>query len=203
MQLEKIVNVHKLLGDPNRMRILMLLGRGELHGQALAGKLSLSQPTVTHHISKLRNASLIHERRDKNTIYFSLNPEFIRQVHQASEAFIFGKGGGEDPMEMKETDETKKMKLKTSVINNFFTKEGRLSQIPAQYKKKLIVLEHLVQKLEPGREYQEKEINQFIQQYHEDYATIRREFIMHQYMYRDNGVYVLNPREMWTNWEQV
>lgn len=200
MQLEKIVNVHKVLGDPNRMRILMLLRSGELHGQALAEKLSLSQPTVTHHISKLRNAALIQERRDKNTIYFSLNPEFINQVHQASLTFIFGKEGEEASMETKETQDSK---LKVSVINNFFTKDGKLSHLPAQYKKKLIVLEHLVQKLESGKEYSEKEINQFIKQFHEDFATIRREFIMHQFMYRDNGVYVLNPREMWSNWEEV
>ncbi|HYK74516.1 MAG TPA: DUF2087 domain-containing protein, partial [Pseudoneobacillus sp.] len=33
--------------------------------------------------------------------------------------------------------------------------------------------------------------------YHDDYATIRREFIINQYMYRENGVYELNPVEMW------
>lgn len=34
-------------------------------------------------------------------------------------------------------------------------------------------------------------------------ATIRREFIMHQYMYRENDVYEMNPQEMWTRWEKV
>lgn len=197
MQLEKIVNVHKLLGDPNRMKILMLLNRGEINGQALAEKLSLSQPTVTHHATKLREAALIRERRDKNTIYFSLNPEFIEQVHQASLTFIFGKERGDIPMEDKQSS------VKATVLRNFFAKDGRLRQIPAQYKKKLIVLEHLVEKLEFGKEYNEKEINEFIKQYHEDFATIRREFIMHHFMYRDNGIYVLNPREMWSNWEEV
>lgn len=197
MQLEKIVNVHKLLGDPNRMKILMLLNRGELNGQFLAEKLSLSQPTVTHHASKLREASLIRERRDKNTIYFSLNPEFIEQVHQASLAFIFGKERGEHPME------EKKSSVKATVLRNFFVKDGSLRQIPAQYKKKLIVLEYMVEKLEFGKEYSEKEINEFIKQFHADFATIRREFIMHHFMYRDNGIYVLNPREMWSNWEEV
>ncbi|SMF82193.1 hypothetical protein SAMN05661091_2126 [Paenibacillus uliginis N3/975] len=197
MQLEKIVNVHKLLGDPNRMKILMLLNRGEINGQALAEKLSLSQPTVTHHATKLREAALIRERRDKNTIYFSLNPEFIEQVHQASLTFIFGKERGDIPMEDKASS------VKATVLRNFFAKDGSLRQIPAQYKKKLIVLEHLVEKLEFGKEYSEKEINEFIKQYHEDFATIRREFIMHHFMYRDNGIYVLNPREMWSNWEEV
>jgi hypothetical protein len=60
-----------------------------------------------------------------------------------------------------------------------------------------------VSKLEPGRKYAEREINEFIKQYHEDYATIRREFIMHQFMYRENDVYEMNPQEMWTRWEQL
>mgnify|MGYP001431208569 CR=1 FL=1 len=84
---------------------------------------------------------------------------------------------------------------KASVINNFMTREGRLRHIPAQYKKKLVILEHLVEQLEEGRVYPEKEINAYIQTYHEDFATIRREFIIHEYMSRDREMYVRNPRE--------
>ncbi|MCM3128821.1 MULTISPECIES: metalloregulator ArsR/SmtB family transcription factor [unclassified Paenibacillus] len=196
MQLDKIVNYHKALADPNRMRMMLLLSQGEMNGQMLADKLNLSQPTVTHHAAKLREAGLIKERRDKNTIYFTLYPYLIKEHAEASLNFIFK---GESTMV--ETDS--KQKLKDSVMKNFFTKEGRLRSIPAQYKKKLIVLQHLVEQLEKGRKYQEKEINEFIKQYHEDYATIRREFIMHDFMYREEEVYELNPTEMWTKWENV
>lgn len=196
MQLDKIVNYHKALADPNRMRMMLLLSQGEMNGQMLADKLNLSQPTVTHHAAKLRESGLIKERRDKNTIYFTLYPYLIKEHAEASLNFIFK---GESTMV--ETDS--KQKLKDSVMKNFFTKEGRLRSIPAQYKKKLIVLQHLVEQLEKGRKYQEKEINEFIKQYHEDYATIRREFIMHDFMYREEEVYELNPTEMWTKWENV
>lgn len=197
MQLEKIVNYHKALADPTRMRMLLLLSKGEVHGQALAEKLNLSQPTVTHHAAKLREASLIYERREKNTVYFSLNREFIRSGAEGSLKFIFDKG----VEEMEEVSAEKN--LRESVLRNFFAKDGRLRQIPAQYKKKLIALEYMVEKLDQGVVYTEKEINEFIKTFHEDFATIRREFIMHQFMYRDNGEYELNPREMWTHWENV
>ncbi|ASR47872.1 ArsR family transcriptional regulator [Paenibacillus kribbensis] len=197
MQLDKMVNYHKALADPTRMRILLLLSRGELHGQALAKKLNLSQPTVTHHASKLREAGLIKERRDKNTVYFTLNPELIRQHAEATVRFIFEKGEGEE--EMSELNET----LEATVLRNFFAKDGKLRQIPAQYKKKLIVLQMLAEKLEPGRVYPERELNEWIKQYHDDFATIRRELIMHQFMYREREMYELNPREMWTRWDQV
>ncbi|MEK5237818.1 metalloregulator ArsR/SmtB family transcription factor [Paenibacillus sp. FSL L8-0470] len=197
MQLEKIVNYHKALSDPTRLRMLLLLSKGEVHGQALAEKLNLSQPTVTHHAAKLREAAMIKERRDKNTVYFSLNPEFIKAGSEASLKFIFAKGA--DDMDELSTDKS----LKDSVLRNFFAKDGRLRQIPAQYKKKLIALQYMVEKLEPGVMYTEKEINEFIKPFHEDYATIRREFIMHQFMYRENDKYELNPPEMWTHWENV
>lgn len=197
MQLDKIVNYHKALADPTRMRLLLLLSKGEMHGQALAEALGLSQPTVTHHTAKLRTAAMILERRDKNTVYFKLNPEFIRKGSAASLSFIFDKGAEE----MNEI--SKDQSLQESVIRNFFSKEGKLRQIPAQYKKKLIALQHMAEQLQQGVTYSEKEINAFIKEYHEDFATIRREFIMHQFMYRENDVYELNPREMWTKWESV
>lgn len=67
----------------------------------------------------------------------------------------------------------------------------------------MIVLQMLAEKLEPERMYPERELNEWIKQYHEDFATIRRELIMHQFMYREREMYELNPREMWTRWDQV
>ncbi|SFM37511.1 hypothetical protein SAMN03159341_12925 [Paenibacillus sp. 1_12] len=200
MQLDKVVNYHKALADPTRIRILILLADGELNGQVLANKLCVTPATITHHAMKLREASLINERRDKNTIFFSLNHYFIKNNATATEDLIYRKAqfqGGTDHMQ----DEHKR--LKESVIKNFFTSEGKLKSLPAQLKKKLIVLEHLVSQLEKGRKYSEKEINDFIKRFHEDFATIRREFIMHQFMYRENEVYELNPQEMWARWETL
>lgn len=92
---------------------------------------------------------------------------------------------------------------KTTVLRNFIAKDGTLRSIPAQYKKKLVILEYLVEQLEAGKEYPEQDINAFIKRYHADYATIRREFIIHQYMSRDHEIYIRNPRELWTQWEKV
>lgn len=78
-----------------------------------------------------------------------------------------------------------------------------MKHVPVQLKKKQIVLEHMVSQLEKGRKYTEKEINDFIKNYHDDFATIRREFIMHQYMFRDNQIYELNPQELWARWETL
>ena len=200
MQLDKIVNYHKALADPTRVRILVLLSEGELTGQTLAEKLCLSPATITHHAAKLRSVSLINERRDKNAIYFSLDRYFLKQYAAALQELIT------QPHEVTREPSTldeKNEKLKQSVLRNFFTAEGKLRHIPAQQKKKRIVLESLAEKLEQGKSYTEKELNTFIQQFHPDFATIRREFIMHAYLYREKEIYERNPRDMWENWETL
>ncbi|GBG05760.1 ArsR family transcriptional regulator [Paenibacillus sp. MY03] len=198
MQLDKIVQYHKALSDATRIRMLALLAEGELNGQVLAEKLALTPATITFHAAKLREAALIYERREKNTIYFSLNPYFLKRGAEGVLGLVFHKRGDADMMEQDEYT-----RLRDSVIRNFFDAEGRLKSIPSQMKKKLIVLEHLVSRLENGRKYGESEINAFIKLVHDDFATIRREFIMHQFMFRENETYELNPRELWTKWEEL
>lgn len=199
IQLERLVNYHKALADPTRIKMLILLSDGERNGLELAERLGVTPATITHHAGKLRKASLIRERRDKNTIYFALHRDFLRLGAEATMHVICNTTQEEAEEFMSE----KNAALKASVLKNFFRADGTLKTIPAQLKKKLIVLEHLASKLEMGRKYPEREINEFIKQFHEDFATIRREFIMHEFMYRENQVYELNPREMWTKWEQL
>jgi hypothetical protein len=89
------------------------------------------------------------------------------------------------------------VKEKQKVLNNFMEKNGKVKTIPAQQKKKLFLLEHMAEGLKVGTKYSEKEINEYIKHFHDDFATLRREFIIHQFMYRENSVYEVNPKEMW------
>ncbi|CAM3682148.1 metalloregulator ArsR/SmtB family transcription factor [Mesobacillus zeae] len=190
MQLDRMVAFHKTMGDATRLRIVFLLAAGPLHGQAIAGKLGLTPPTITHHMKKMRDINVIYERREKNTIYFYLNESVIKQ-----QAAVLGS------MISKDEKRGENLAEKQKILQNFFTTEGRLKNIPAQRKKKLVVYEHLVRGLQAGKKYPEKELNEYILQFHEDYATIRREFIINHYMYRENSIYELNPEEMWAKAE--
>jgi len=190
IQLNRIVAFYKTMGDPTRVRIVALLANGPLHGQAIAGKLGLTAPTITHHLKKLRDIHVVYERRDKNTIYFYLNESMINQQAQVLTQLLEKRGEELEDMVESSLERQK-------IIGNFFTKEGKLKNIPAQRKKKLMVFEHIVRGLKRGKKYDEKELNEYIKQFHDDYATIRREFIINHYMYRENSIYELNPEEMW------
>ncbi|WP_246943015.1 metalloregulator ArsR/SmtB family transcription factor [Bacillus pinisoli] len=200
MQLSRLVQFHKVLADPTRIRMVLILAKGPIHGQELSERLNISTSTVTHHANKLREVGLLHQRRDKNTIYFSLNEKSLQQSSSAILKLI-----DQARTEKGEVDvlTEEQQKMRNNVISNFLTKEGRLKQIPSQLKKKVMVLTYMAEKLEKGKKYQEKELNEFIKQFHEDFATIRREFIMHQFMYREDSVYELNPEELWTKWEKL
>ncbi|KZE48783.1 ArsR family transcriptional regulator [Brevibacillus parabrevis] len=211
MQLDKLVTFYKALGDPTRVRILAMLANGPLHGQALAGKLGVTPPTITHHMAKLRDAGIVYERRDKNTIYFYLHEANMKRQTQAIlNVLERAKGTMEEDLfadeETKTPQEQRRSQMAADqmhVIKSFLTPDGKLKQIPAQRKKKLIVFEYMVRGLEFGRKYKEQEINDYIRQFHDDYATIRREFVMNHYMYREDGIYELNPEEMWAKAEEL
>lgn len=188
MQLERIVNFHKVMGDKTRIRIISLLKAGPLHGQAIAGKLGLRPPTISHHLAKLKEIDIVYQRRDKNTIYFYLNKDKLRKM--ALEIIRIGDEGMFEKFDI--TD-----KEKSNIIRNFIDDTGKLTALPAQRKKKLVLLEYMLRGLEHGKLYKEIEINEHIKQYYQDFATIRREFVMGHFMYRQNNMYELNPIDMW------
>lgn len=188
MQLDKLVRFHKAVGDATRMRIIAVLKKGPLHGQAIAHKLGLKPPTITHHMTKLREAGVVYERRDGNTIYFYLDESRLKKL-----ATSILQLGQESEHPSTDIDAEEKLKL----VKTFFSPDGRLTQLPAQEKKRVIVLAYMIQNLKRHQVYEEQELNVYIQQYFEDYATIRREWIMHHFLYRDGNTYQLNPEEMW------
>ncbi|MFF2498025.1 metalloregulator ArsR/SmtB family transcription factor [Peribacillus sp. NPDC058075] len=193
MQVEKLVTFHKTIGDVTRIRIISILANGPKHGQALAGILKLTAPTISHHLTKLKDINLVKDRREKNTVYYFLNEDVLKHYSSALPKMVSTKGDSNKMDNQKLNLEHKK------ILENFYTPDGRLKTIPAQRKKKLIILHHIGSLLEKGRKYPEKELNEFIQSFHDDYATIRRELTIGSIMYRENSIYELNPREMWAD----
>jgi len=73
-----------------------------------------------------------------------------------------------------------------------FTKNGRIISMPAQRKRRRYLLEYILQHFEKNRVYDEKEVNDIILQYFEDYCFVRREFICEKMMSRAQGKYRRN-----------
>jgi len=70
------VRAIKAVGDRTRLQILRILLQGELCVTDLAKELGLAQPRVSHHLTILRNSSLVRDRRSGKQIFYSVNPDF-------------------------------------------------------------------------------------------------------------------------------
>ena len=71
-ELDKKENVFKAISDPTRLKILYLLKDTELCPCQIQDALNKPQPTISHHVSILKNANLIKGRKDGIWIYFTL-----------------------------------------------------------------------------------------------------------------------------------
>lgn len=75
-----IVTLFKALADETRLRVLKLLGRGELCVCEIAAALALEQPRLSFHLRILKQAGFVTVRRQERWILYRLNEEdmFIR-----------------------------------------------------------------------------------------------------------------------------
>ena len=87
------------------------------------------------------------------------------------------------------TMELQSTEAETQRVMQSFVNAGRIIKIPEQKKKRLVILRWLVEQLEWERRYAETEINQFLLRFHDDYASLRREFIINGLMRRADGEY--------------
>jgi ArsR family transcriptional regulator len=74
-QLEKLADVFKLLGDKNRLTIVSMLKEKELCVCELVELLQTSQPNISQHLRKLKDAGLLKETRKGQWTYYALNIE--------------------------------------------------------------------------------------------------------------------------------
>ena len=75
----KCSRVLKALSDLNRLKILGLLFNGELCVSDMVRTLRIDQPKVSHHLSVLKKAGIILDRRDGRRIIYALHPASFRK----------------------------------------------------------------------------------------------------------------------------
>lgn len=89
MNAVSISNQLKLLGDKNKLEILLKIKENKAYGQELADYLGLTTATISHHMSSLMDAGFVFIEKDNNRVYYSLNKDKINEVLQlAKQALI-------------------------------------------------------------------------------------------------------------------
>ncbi len=74
--------VYRALADPTRRRILAMLRRGPLNAGAIAAAFDSAWPTISRHLTVLRDADLIVAQRKGQFIRYELNTSVLQDFVQ-------------------------------------------------------------------------------------------------------------------------
>lgn len=176
--LEARADLLKVLGHPARLLILNLLRTKPRHGEELAAILRLNQATVSHHLSRLAEVGLVESERSQYYQTYSLKG---RVLDRKLREMVF--------LPQPDVSAQVKEEAYRAKVLKTFLRRGRLTRLPAQLKKRQVVLSKLVEEFDPGRDYPEREVNQILVEFHDDVASLRRELVGLRFMERKRGIY--------------
>lgn len=188
----------RALVDTNRLRIVARVGARPASLEDLAMELRQPLPAVARQVDVLLAAGLVERTGDRHD---TLRARWDRVGELAKAlATIEGDGsagdqpdGGAWPHDGETLAETLDRMGATpdeARILRSFLVDGRLETIPAQQKKRQVVLRFLLERVfTEDRPYPEKEVNQRLALFHPDVAALRRYLYDERYVDRDHGMY--------------
>ncbi|MFN6564875.1 MAG: metalloregulator ArsR/SmtB family transcription factor [Nostoc sp. ChiSLP01] len=186
-QFQTLLRFFKALADESRLKIVGILANQECSVEELAVLLQLKEPTVSHHLAKLKELNLVTMRPEGNSRLYQLDSDALQSISKQ----IFTPEQIASLIDDVDTEAWENKVLKNYFDGDVFDDNSvqRLKEIPASRKKRLVILKWLANKFEIGVQYPERAVNETLKRYHPDYATLKRELIGYQLMQRQNGVY--------------
>lgn len=173
------IKLFKCLADRSRLQILKSLMQEDMYVERLAQRLGLTPATISFHLRKLKDAGAVTSHKEQYYTVYAIQP----QVFQAKMIDIISERSDEQLLQIQREEEYRRK------IEDSFFEYGRLKSIPAQRKKKRVILEKIAENFAPGVVYDEKEVNEVIRRFHEDYCTLRRDMISEGIAARDGTEY--------------
>jgi len=179
MKIDQSISIMKALADPSRLAIINSLLERSQYVEEIAKRHALAPSTVSFHLKKLELAGLVNSHKEQYYVMFQANDEvFDTTLRELVSMHPVGKELQDGRME----------EYRSKVLDAFF-RHGRLEKLPAQHKKRLIVLEQFAMRFEPGRQYSEQEVTALIMPLFDDYCTIRRLLVDEGLVLREGSTY--------------
>lgn len=70
----------KALSDPTRRKILQLLKDRDLSAGEIADQFEISKPSISHHLNILKQAKLVQDERQGQSIVYSINLTVMQEA---------------------------------------------------------------------------------------------------------------------------
>ena len=76
-ELERLSLIYRVLGDPNRLKIVLALRNVEMCVCDLAAFTGLTDSAVSHQLRRLKDLALVKSRREGQIIYYALDDDHV------------------------------------------------------------------------------------------------------------------------------
>jgi len=179
MKSHSALSLFKCLADTSRLQILKSLSKEDMYVEQLAKRLNLSSATISNHMKKLEEIGAVKSRREQYYTTYTLCPD----IFSHSIIDLITKEDSDPTADEREQAYRKK-------ILSTFMQNGKISNMPAQLKKKLILIEEISQSFNIDVPYSEKEMNLKIAEYYDDFCMVRRYFIDYGLFSREGDIYI-------------
>jgi hypothetical protein len=163
-----------LLADDDRRRVVAALVLGALDLDDVRRSTGLDARSAARAVQRLVDAGLVLRGDDG-------------VLHLLGEAFAAAARA--EAARAPRPDEHADQPADVGRVLRAFVRDGRLLSIPAARPKRLVVLDWVAQRFEPGRRYSEHMINLMLAQVHPDTAALRRYLVDEGVLSRERGDY--------------
>lgn len=163
-----------LLADDDRRRVIAALVLGASDTDGVREAAGLDARAAGKALQRLIDTGLV-VRGDDGTLHL-LGEAFALAARAEAER---------EPRSVEHDDEP----AERARVLRAFVRDGRLVSIPAVHAKRMIVLDWLAQRFEPGRRYSEQMVNLILGQVHADTASLRRYMVDADILSREHGEY--------------
>lgn len=164
-------DICRALAEPARLQVFAAVALGAVTTRAIAERTGLPKRAVLEAIATLERRGLIQLVDGTPQADLGVFKESVRTLTPPPDPTPLDPDAGRD-----------------AVLRSYLD-GGRLIRIPSSHRKRLVVLEHLVADFEPGIRYAEKQVNEMLMRWYDDYASLRRYLVDEALLSRDHGIY--------------
>ena len=169
---EEALRALAAVADEQRLLVIGALVLGAVTTADVQTRTELPKRRVLEALTRLESAGLVVHDKDSWSFDVARLKEIAREARPRDEP-----------------DDVGDVDARSAAVLRTFLRGGRLTQIPTQHAKRLVVLDHICRVFDIGVRYPEKDVNALLRVFHPDYAALRRYLVEDGFLDREHNVY--------------